>query len=138
VEAAVYALADSAQAMDFIDLVMYRDCPGTLAILMEDNALPGVCVAVDGGDHPDAVFSVCVCVTEVLKRNPQIAGVVLASVRPHDSPDCDDIDRWFELVHDFEQLGVELLEWFVVGPAFAVGMRAITGCVSAWETASDQ
>ena len=129
----MYALADSAQAMDFIDLVMYRDCPGTLAILMEDTGFPGTCIAVDGGSHPDSVFTVSVNITEVCRRNPQFAGVVLASVRPEHSPDCGDIDRWFELVNDFEQIGIDLLEWFVIGPGFAVGMRAMTGCRPAWD-----
>ena len=130
----MYALADSAEALDFIDRVMHRECPGTLAILMEDTGIPGICIAVDGGSHPDSVFTVSINISEACRRHPQFAGVVLASVRPNHRPDCDDIDRWFELVSDFEQIGVDLLEWFVVGPGFAVGMRAMTGCWPAWDS----
>ena len=129
----MYALADSAEALQFIDLLMHRGCPGTLAVLMEDTGLPGTCIAVDGGGHPDAVFTVSITVTAKCLRNPHVAGVVLASFRPTLRPDCEDIDRWFELVNDFEQIGVDLLEWFILGPGFAVGMRAMTGCRSAWE-----
>jgi hypothetical protein len=134
----VYALANSAQALEFIDLLMTRDQPGSLAIMMEDNGRPGTCVAVDGGGDPDGVFSVSSCITRVCERTPQIAAVILASVRPAYPPDSADIDRWFDLADEFGLIGVELLEWFVVGPDFAIGMREMTGCVPAWPSPSDR
>ena len=45
----------------------------------------------------------------------------------------DDVLRWLVLLDLFDEIGVELLDWFVLGPGSEVqSLRAHTGLPSLW------
>ena len=96
-------------------------------------------VVVEGTAEPDDVLSVARLLAEASEREPSIHAVVLASVRTdpvdaapiirreHEACVRDDVDRWLELLDVFDGVGVELLDWFVLGHEDAASLRALTG-----------
>ena len=66
--------------------------------------------------------TVAECMALAASRVPRLCGLVLASVRPTSAPNMPatlpgDLDRWIEANEITEAYGIELVEWFVVGPA---------------------
>jgi hypothetical protein len=65
---------------------------------------------------------------------------VVATVRPGGGPQADDADRWLEASDIADDLGVELVEWFVIGgdrPSVAANAscpRDLLGEVPRWRT----
>lgn len=84
-------------------------------------------VAVSDTLHPDAVLDVVECVAGSAAGNERIDAMVVASVRLDPSvgrsplaprqPDAerDDVDRWLEMSAIADDIGIELVEWFVIG-----------------------
>jgi hypothetical protein len=63
--------------------------------------------------------------------------VVLATVRPEAAPNLPatlpgDIDRWIEASEITESNGIELIEWFIVGPAGVDCPRELLGEPQRW------
>ena len=80
------------------------------------------CFVVSGTTAPDDVLDVAALVAEVAARSPEVHAVVLATLRPARLPvrapvgrRDDDVARWLVLLDLFDEVGVELLDWFVVG-----------------------
>jgi len=121
-------LSDAADALDLIELVVDRPLrPETLVVLVDDAHWAHTCFAVSGTASPDAVTDIASLVVELAEREPAIHAVVMASVRPVwvDGSDRTDLDRGVELLDLFERAEVELLDWFVVGPASTSSFREL-------------
>jgi hypothetical protein len=78
-------------------------------------------------------------VVEVADRSPAVHAVVLATVRPAAdptaAPERSDLDRGLELLELFEEGGLELLDWFVIGPDGPSSLREQSGLPLLWRGA---
>lgn len=90
--------------------------PDTVVLLL-DHVRRGIAIAAVRGTHgPDDVIEVAECFAGVAAEQADAGALVIASIRPGaPSPDPDDVDRWLEMSELTELLGVELVEWFVLG-----------------------
>jgi hypothetical protein len=86
----------------------------TIALVLDADHRGRTVVVVDGTDEPDAVLEVIERLGDAIATSGGDGALVLASVRPDGRPCDDDGDRWLEASELAEELGVELVEWFVV------------------------
>lgn len=87
----------------------------TVAVLL-DGARRGVAlVVVHGTTDADDVVEVAERVLDPRAHGPDVAGAVLASIRPGRGIELADADRWIELADVADQAAVELVEWYVIG-----------------------
>lgn len=113
----------AAAALAVVHLAIQRPLRAeTVAALLEPDLRGRTLVVVDGTDDPDAVLTVVEQMAEALADSG--GALFVASVRPGCGPLPGDEDRWLEASDLAEQLGVELLEWFVISDE--------TGQPSAW------
>jgi hypothetical protein len=92
----------------------------TVSLLLDDERR-GIAVAVVSGTYqPDDVLEVVECFTLSAAHGGRVASIIVASVRPgvdDETTSATDVDRWLEMSDIAEHVGVELLEWFVIGNA---------------------
>ncbi len=106
--------------------------PETIALLMDASRQGGTCLVVDGTVADEAVVDVAEAVLSSLALHP-IDAVVLATVRPtrHGVEDADHW-RWFELRDQFDDAGVDLLDWFILGASGPASLAQLTDSRSLW------
>jgi len=98
----------------------------TIVLLLDAQRRGRSVLVVSGTDQPDCAFGVLDAIARASPAHPDIAGVVMASVRPSADPcgECrhlpGDIDRWLELSERAQQAGLELVEWYLIGPGCSV------------------
>ena len=103
----------------------------TLAILLDHEHRGSTIVNVDGTVDNDSVLHVADRVTEIAHRIEDIGAVIIASVRPGGSDELDDVDRWLTIDEQLGLVGVELVEWFVIGRSVSCP-RSLLGDPSRW------
>jgi hypothetical protein len=124
----------------------------TVVLFLDDAHVGRACCIVSGTTAPDDVFDVGALAAEAAGRSPDIHAVVLATMRAGEAPGAsaagpleddaarehdrgpeDDVARWRALLELFDEVGVELLDWFVIRPGVRVlSLRAFTGMPSQW------
>lgn len=129
-------------------LVSIRDPHDALALILHADATsPGDKIVAIVLDHRDRVISLLTVtsppdadglfgVLEAIGRRNSaglIRGVILASCRGDHGLDADDADRWMEASDLCTPYGIDLVEWFVVGPTI-VCPRDILGEPPRWRT----
>ena len=107
--------------------------------MLDDEGYGTTVLVVDGTERPDAVIDV----VERVAESAEVAGasaIVVATVRPATasidergaaSPHTD-VNRWLEASDVAADHGIELLEWFVVGPGGVVCPREVFGEPERW------
>jgi hypothetical protein len=103
----------------------------TVALVLDHEHCGISILAVDDTVDPDSVLSVADAVAHAALHDPSIGAVVLASVRPGGGDELDDVERWHDLDMTFGDVGVELLEWYVVGD-FISRPRVLLGEPDRW------
>lgn len=89
----------------------------TIVIVLDEARRGTAIVVVSGTAQPDSVVEVIECITHGAQRE-HIGSIVVGSVRPDEvGADARDIDRWLEMSEIAQDVGVDLLEWFVIGAA---------------------
>lgn len=89
----------------------------TIVVLLDDARRGIAIVVVTGTSRADDVIEVVELLADPLARGGSVAAMVVASVRPTGAaPDHADVDRWLEMSDIAAQAGVDVLEWFVIGP----------------------
>lgn len=86
----------------------------TIALVLDADHRGRTVVVVDRTEEPDSVLEVIERLGDAIATSGRDGALVLASVRPGGRPLNDDGDRWLEASELAEELGVELVEWFVV------------------------
>ena len=108
--------------------------PETICVLL-DHAHRGLgVIVVEGAMSDDGIFEIAEVVLRAADGHGAIGAVVLATARPgrtHQPTDADH-DRWFALRGRFEAVGVELLDWFVIGRGFAASLAELTDSKWLW------
>ena len=128
----------SIDAIAVVSLAIHRPLePETIAFLLDDRGCSSTITIVSGTTEPDSVMAVAECMARAAGQAPQLCGLVLATVRPGTAPHAPatvpgDVDRWLELDEITAAHGIELVEWFVVGPAGVDSPRALLGDPERW------
>jgi hypothetical protein len=108
----------------------------TIALVLDADRRGRTVVVIDGTDEPDSVLEVVERLGDAIATSGRDGALVLASVRPGGRPLDDDGDRWLEASDLADELGVELVEWFVVaddtGPTTAWCPRDLLGEPPRW------
>ena len=106
--------ADSALAV--IALAIERPPVAETIALLLDHERRGVCVTVvSGTTRPDDAIEVAECLATTGAHTGRLGALVLATVRPGQGALAGDCDRWLEMSDLTSAVGVELVEWFVIG-----------------------
>ncbi|MDO8364150.1 MAG: hypothetical protein Q7V88_14740 [Actinomycetota bacterium] len=110
--------------------------PETLAFMLDRHGNGGLITVVSGTVEPDAVLSVAECLSRAASGAPQASALVLASVRPHGCVLPGDLDRWLDASASAAEHGIDLLEWYIIGPSGAQCPRDLLGEPERWSRLS--
>ncbi len=147
------ALCDPDDALAVIRMVARPDVASTVCLLLDDRHGRIAAVVVTGEAGPQAAHALCELIEEtVLAAQPAVGAVVLGSVPAVDDasgrapvqllatswtdganvdPPCAGCE--LELLEArFDDIGVELVEWFLVAGDRAAALRQLAGFTSRW------
>jgi hypothetical protein len=137
--AAVDPIDGPAAALAVVELAMRRPLRHEIIALVLDGDRRGrTVVVVDGTEAPDAVLDVVERVAGSVAASGLPGCLVVATVRPGGPPLDGDDERWLEASDLADDVGVDLLEWFVIGgdrPSVAANAwcpRDLLGEVPRW------
>ena len=104
---------------------------------MDETSRSNTITVVSGTTEPDSVLTVAECLAVAGGRSPTLCGLVLATVRPNSGLPVPatlpgDLDRWMDATEITESHGIELIEWFIVGPAGIDCPRELLGDPERW------
>jgi hypothetical protein len=139
-------ICSSVDAIAIVSLAIHRPLePETIAFLLDDHRCSNTITVVSGTKDPDSVLTVVECMAMAASRVPGLSAVVLATVRPRCAqfPAGDvatnttatvpgDLDRWMEANEIADAHGIELIEWFIVGPSGVNCPRELFGEPERW------
>ena len=131
-------IRSSTDAIAIISLAIHRPLVAeTIAFFLDETSRSNTITVVSGTTDPDSVLTVAECMAVAGSRSLNLCGVVLATVRPNAAPNLPatlpgDIDRWVEANEIVESHGIELIEWFVVGPSSVDCPRDLLGEPQRW------
>jgi hypothetical protein len=126
-------VACAADALSLFELAMHQPMqPELIALLLDAEGRGDTIVVVTDATDPDAVVDVAETMSLAAAGNPSLCRLVLATVRPCGATQPGDVDRWLEASAVSEAHGVELVEWFVFGPAGAECPRDLLGERERW------
>ena len=123
-------LRSASDALRVVTRVGDRSRHQTILVLLDEQRAGSGCVVVEPTPDPASVFDVAELA--IGRGQPVAVACILASVRPDADAQPDDVDRWFELLDLFDDAGVDLLDWYVVGPDSITSLRDATGCRPVW------
>lgn len=104
----------------------------TLAFLLDDDGIGGIITVVSGTVEPDAVLAVAECMSRAAQQVPRASALVLATVRPQGGVLPGDVDRWLDASAIAALCGIDLIEWYVIGPSGARCPRDLLGEPERW------
>jgi hypothetical protein len=126
-------VAEAADALALFDLAMHLPMrPEIIAVLLDASGRGGTIVVVTDAHEPDAVVTVVETMSLAAQADPELCRLVVATVRPRGATQPGDVDRWLEASAIAEAHGVELVEWFVIGPAGPECPRDLLGEPERW------
>ena len=113
--AGIDTIDDPDTALATIAMAITRPLRSETILLLLDEARRGrAIVVVSGTTEPDQAIEVVECVTQG-DGCEHVGAMVVASVRPEAGDQPGDVDRWLEMSDVAALVGVELIEWFVIG-----------------------
>jgi hypothetical protein len=134
-------LVSSRAALAVVSLAIRRPLTDeTIAVVLDADRRGRAIVVVDGTTDPDAPLAIVEQLSASMVDAGEPGGIVLATVRPGGGPLPGDDERWLEASDLADDLGVELVEWFVIGgdsPTVAANAwcpRDLLGELPRWET----
>ncbi|MCU1359268.1 MAG: hypothetical protein JWN99_557 [Ilumatobacteraceae bacterium] len=126
-------VADAADALSLIALAMHDPMqPEVVAFLLDQSGRGGTIVVVTDAASPDAVLGVVETLCLAATADTELSRLVVASIRPSGATTPGDIDRWLEASAIADVHGVDLVEWFVIGPAGPECPRDLIGEPERW------
>jgi len=130
--ARIDAIASADDALTVIRGVLAVPARHETIVIVLDDAHRGLgVVSVSGTTRIDAVVTVVECIAQPELFGGEGAALVVATARPGGTVVGDDVDHWFEICDLAEQVGLELVEWFVVGRAISCP-RDLVGAPPRW------
>jgi hypothetical protein len=126
-------VADAADALALFSLAMHLPMQHeVIAFLLDSTGRGGTIVVVTDTATPDAVVGVVETMCLAAATDAQLCRLVVASVRPDGATLPGDIDRWLEASAIADVHGIDLVEWFVIGPAGPECPRDLLGEPDRW------
>jgi hypothetical protein len=126
-------ISSSLDALAVVSLATHRPLEAeTITFFLDEASRSNTITIVSGTTDPDSVISVAECMAVAGGHSPALCGLVLATVRPTALTLPGDIDRWLEAESITEAHGIELIEWFIVGPAGVECPRELLGEPERW------
>lgn len=126
-------IVDGGDALALFALAMHDPMqPEVIAFLLDDAGVGGTIVIVTEATASDAVLRVVETMCMAAASDTRLSRLVVATVRPTGATQPGDIDRWLEASAIAEVHGVELVEWFVIGPAGPECPRDLLGEPERW------
>jgi hypothetical protein len=126
-------ILDAADALALISLAMHDPLQAeVIAFLLDDAGRGGTIVIVTDAVAHDAVLGVVETMCLAAAADPQLCRLVVASVRPAGATRPGDIDRWLEASAIADVHCIDLVEWFVIGPAGPECPRDLLGQPDRW------
>ncbi len=108
-------------------------CHETVVIVLDGDRRGSVITVVSGTEHVDMCTVVETFCTAATAEPPSCASsLIVATVRPGGATRPGDVDRWLEASALTETFGIELLEWFIIGPAGPECPRDLIGELERW------
>ncbi len=130
--AGVDRIEDAATALMLMDaLASTPRSHQTLIVLLDDDHRGFSVINIAGTDDNDSVLHAADHITGVAHHLDEIGAVVIASFRPGGSDELDDVERWLTIDEQLGAVGVELIEWFVIGTSVSCP-RALLGDAPRW------
>ena len=133
---------NAADALAVIELAIHRPLRSeVIAFLLDHENRGGTIISVADVDDDDAICRVAevMCRAAAADRttidlgdDPIQFGLVVATVRPAGGVVTGDTYRWLEASAIATDHGVELIEWFVIGPDGPACPRALLGEPERW------
>lgn len=126
-------ITDAVGALRLISLAIHQPLQSEIvAFLLDEAGRGGTIVVVTDAHVPDAVLSVVETMCLAAAADEDLSRLVVASIRPNAATSPGDIDRWLEASAIADVHGVELIEWFVIGPAGPECPRDLLGESDRW------
>jgi hypothetical protein len=126
-------IVDAADALALISLAMHDPLRAeVIAFLLDHAGCGGTIVVVTEAVSPDAVLAVVETMCLAAAADTRLCRLVVASVRPAGATRPGDIDRWLEASAIADVHGIDLIEWFVIGPAGPECPRDLLGQPDRW------
>ena len=130
--ARVDRITNAAAALALIDaLTSEPPIYETLVVLLDHQQRGTAVWRLDNTVDNDSVLHTADHVIEVTHQTDHVGGVIIASVRPESSDELDDVDRWLTIDDQLGLVGIELVEWFVIGRSVS-RPRALLGEPERW------
>ncbi|MFV0306557.1 MAG: hypothetical protein ACK5OX_02300 [Desertimonas sp.] len=105
----------AADALSAVHLAMSTPArPETIVLVLDADRRGHTIVVVDGTADDDAMLEVVDRLAMMLASHREGGALVVATIRPGRGCDHLDADRWLEASAIGDQLGIELVEWFVI------------------------
>ena len=124
-------------ALAIFDLQITRPLRAeTLVMFLDGNSCGSIIVTVTGTDDPFQIVEVAEAMAMTGSGSPDVAALVLASIRPGGGPCPGDDDLWLEVAEVVEASGLTLIDWFVVGRHGTFSPRELMGVPTRWPNAS--
>lgn len=123
----------AADALHVLSLAIERPlCCETHAFLLDASGVGGLLVVVAGTEQAEAVLDVVEVMATAGGRVPGLRSLVVATVRPNGQVEATDAALWREARRRAASHGIDLLEWFVVGPLGIGTPRSLAGDAERW------
>ncbi len=104
----------------------------TIVITLDDDRRGSSVVIVSDTIERDALFDVIDFFASAVASEPTIRALIVASSRPDDDLDVDDVHRWMVASDLCRAGGLELIEWFVLGRSGPRCPRELCGEPARW------
>jgi hypothetical protein len=104
----------------------------TLAVFLDDNSCGSTVVTVTGTLEPAHLLDVAEAMALSGASSPDVAALVLASVRPTLGLQPGDDDLWLRAADLVETSGLVLIDWFVITRHGTCSPRELLGRASRW------
>lgn len=128
-----FAIRSITDALELASALFDLVPPCACAVRLDDDGHFLDVVRVDG-DPTDVDAVADVVLVDGLDRD-EVAAVFLLSVGAEVAPgtvDADLVDEWFRLDDLFDDAGIELVDWLLVGPQHVRSMARATGVGWRW------
>ena len=124
---------DAATALTLISRARHDPMqPEVVAFLLDDTGHGGTILVVTGAESPDAMIGVVETLCLAAAADTRLCRLVVASIRPEGATRPGDIDRWLEASAIADLHDIDLVEWFVIGPAGPECPRDLLGEPERW------
>ena len=104
----------------------------TIVLVLDHRHRGSVCLVVSSALSPDALVTLLVALG---RADRQVGALVVASTaRVSTSPSAQDELTWFEARERLDDLGVDLLDWFLIVGGQAGSMAELTDSQCRWRS----